>query len=93
MGSDAEIVPRRGQRLVSRSAYQARAFVLSAGLELPEDPKAIDRGKLQPRLVPIARGEAFQAITGQRDGEVYVRVERDGTALACLLLAGSFDVA
>jgi hypothetical protein len=66
---------------------------LEGGEEIAEDPAAFDRKAHPPKLIPVAKGEQFVALTRELDnGEVFVRAERDGATYACLLLADSFDL-
>ena len=81
----------KGQRVRIQSPYQGRAFQLQQGEVLPDDPEAFDRKAHAPKLIQLAKGDAFTALTrSSGNGEVFVGIERDGHTYACLLLSNSF---
>jgi hypothetical protein len=82
---------RAGQRITSKSTYQARSFLLPRGEEFPPDASSFDRAAHAPRLLQIEKGQAFDVLGLLPNGQVFVRVESDGKAYACLLLPDSFQ--
>ena len=82
---------RTGQRITSKSTYQARSFLLTYGEQFPSDPAAFDRSVHAPRLLQVEKGQSFDVLGALPNGQVFVRVETDGKAYACLLLPGSFQ--
>jgi len=88
----ADVIPRKGQRVVVGSAYMARGFRLAAGEVLADDPQDFDRQAHAPKLVQLQKDEVCEALTGERAGQLYVKAERDGEVFACWLLPDSYDV-
>jgi len=87
-----DVIPRQGKRVIIGSGYSARGFLIADGEVVPEDPRSFDRTTHAPRLVQLQKGEVCEALSGEHNGQLIARVERDGQTFACFLLPSSFDI-